>query len=232
MCMRFTHRQSLGSGGDAGVVSVRRCQKPLLCPTEPGPVGSEEEDPQPTEAKPISNAGSTWSYSPVHSAVFWTSKTDFFQSPSVYFKTEINTSLSHTATPTISRESLLTLKFNQRSRNQKLERAIHFPRVPNHCKTSYCAGKAKQAVGVSKPPCAPNSVLPASSHNYNKNNTHSNWMEIYTWSLPKPASSPTEQNPLLFFVWTILTGCQNTLLASMLLQPRSCTSTSALRWHF
>ena len=56
-CMRFTHRQGFGSGWDAGVASVRRCQKLLLCRTEPVPAGSKE-DLLPTKAEPISATGS------------------------------------------------------------------------------------------------------------------------------------------------------------------------------
>jgi len=48
--------QGFGSGRATAVVSVRSCQKLLLCPTEPVPDGSKM-DPLLAKAEPISDGG-------------------------------------------------------------------------------------------------------------------------------------------------------------------------------
>jgi len=55
LCCGFAW-QGFGSRGAIGVASVRGCQKPPPCLTEPGPAGSKT-DPLLAKAKPISDGG-------------------------------------------------------------------------------------------------------------------------------------------------------------------------------
>lgn len=141
------------------------------------------------------------------------------------FKTEINTSASHTATLTILRGSLLTLQFISDPETSNSKGQFIFPGYPITAKPCTTQEKrSKPLVCWSPHMHQVGKELWASGHNYNKKDIRSKWMELYTYSLPKPATSPTEQNSLLFFIWTILTACQKTLYFPQCHCNRSCST--------